>query len=257
MFQWQASEATSAIRLWKDPKLWVSWKLNSAQEWWHTVKRRQKYLLLLISWFCPSGLLYIIVILGAAMHKFDLWLCCCMAGWLRWQAVSVIVDRSSPTKHRLCYSMILAWWSSWVVQPPLQIFAHFDLCSQIVKPALGAQFIGFAGGRNDMKWWQPSELMNKCVWNAGWNHWGAMLSALASALSAGLGIVARILICKKGHVHTFFRPSQHRNYISIFLPSKHYRLHCKCLDCSVASKEAGKRPCCCSWRCRIFVVGSA
>lgn len=115
MFQWQASEATSAIRLWKDPKLWVSWKLNSAQEWWHTVKRRQKYLLLLISWFCPSGLLYIIVILGAAMHKFDLWLCCCMAGWLRWQAVSVIVDRSSPTKHRLCYSMILAWWSSWVV----------------------------------------------------------------------------------------------------------------------------------------------
>ena len=107
MFQWQASEATSAIRLWKDPKLWVSWKLNSAQEWWHTVKRRQKYLLLLISWFCPSGLLYIIVILGAAMHKFDLWLCCCMAGWLRWQAVSVIVDRSSPTKAIDC---VTAWY---------------------------------------------------------------------------------------------------------------------------------------------------
>lgn len=143
MFQWQ--EATSAIRLWKDPKIWVSWKLNSAQECWYIVKRRQKYLLLWSADFALVDFFTSLWILGAAMHKFDLWLCYCMAGWLRWQAVSVVC------------------WSSSVVEAPLQIFAHHCAVKSWSQPwvlsslALQAEMIATFGIDEQvcLKWLEP------------------------------------------------------------------------------------------------------
>ena len=67
-----------------------------------------------------------------------------------------------------------------------------------------------------------------------------MLSALASALSAGLGIVARILICRLD-IFIHFRLSQSLLYI-FQMPSKHYLYTVNVLTAPLHPRKVGKGP---------------
>ena len=112
-------KATSAIRLWKDPKTWAS-RMDMGAISAITHQRGVN--------------LSAVVIRGVAMHQFDLWLCGCLARWLCGKAAR-FGGPCRRKKFRYISAFALNDNRKNTTRPSLIIRKSFDIVLQLFLPS--------------------------------------------------------------------------------------------------------------------------